>query len=336
MRPLLVLLAAFALLSCGDSSVNSVDSGTRDGMDEAASRTVERGAEVGDGSSVDGGAPIASSDDGAPSVGEDDSSAEDLPPAHEVLVRFLIDKFEPLPERQLAASPDSSVYALYAQPTGRYRHGILGDTIEAGRLVVWRDGVVYTHTLDEQYVFEDLRPRLFDVDNDGKLEILAIRSHVARGAGITIYKIVGEALVEWAWVEEIGTPSRWLNIAAIYDLDGDGAVELAWIQTPHIGGILRLARIEPGALTVLDEASQYSNHAIGERNLCLSVVTQTGNNATLWVSTQDRERIVGFQFADQGLQQVEVLDQAVDFARPLAEQSGFVGVVQGGDGCAWP
>ena len=246
LRPLLALLgalASFAALSCGDSSVNNVDPGARD-----------RGriADVDSAPTGDANPPLD----------------------HNAIIAFLTANFEPLPERQLAVSEDSTVYAQYAQPTTRYRHGILGDTVEAGQLVAWRDGIVCAHTLGEQYVFEDLRPRLFDVDGDGALELVAIRSHAARGAGIAIYKIAAGALVEWAWVEEIGTSSRWLNIAAIYDLDGDGAVELAWIQTPHIGGTLRVARIERGGLTVLDEASQYSNHAIGERNLCLSVVAQ--------------------------------------------------------------
>ena len=66
----------------------------------------------------------------------------------------------------------------------------------------------------------------------------------------------------------------WLNIVTINDLDNDGIVELVWIQTPHIGGILKVAKINAGALQVLDTESQYSNHEGGERNMCLSILTE--------------------------------------------------------------
>ncbi len=107
--------------------------------------------------------------------------------------------------------------------------------MEAEQLVVIRKGAIYIHNVADAYVFEDTNPRLFDVDNDGQMEIVTIRTHGTKGAGIMIYKIENDALTEFAWVEEIGAQFRWLNIAAIYDLDGDGTVELAWIQTPHIG-----------------------------------------------------------------------------------------------------
>lgn len=276
---------------------------------------------------------------------------------HEATIQSLIQHFDPLPEQQVSVSEDRRVYAQYAGPTERYAHGILGDAIEAGQLVVVRDAVVYTHTLGSEYVFEDLRPRLVDVDGDGAVELVTIRSHEARGAGIMIYKIGDDALTEWAWVEEIGSPFRWLNIAAIYDLDGDGAMELAWIQTPHIGGILRVARVAPGKLPVLAEASLYSNHAIGERNLCLSVVSQAVVPQTvvsqtvvaqagiaqaeitfrdlpmLYVPSQDRSQIVGFQLVDDVLHKAETIEQPVDFSLPLASQHAFEGVVQGGADC---
>ena len=191
-------------------------------------------------------------------------------------VDFLRSHFDSLPEGLIASSPDSTLYAQYSQPTDRYGHGILGDAIEAGQLVVWHNGVVLTHTLDDSYVFEDLVPRLIDLDGDGELEIVTIRTHVSRGAGIAIYKINGDSLAEHARVREIGTSSRWLNIAAMFDLDGDGTMEIAWVQTPHIGGILRVARMAEGELEVMAESTLYSNHEIGQRNLSLSVVAEEG------------------------------------------------------------
>ena len=266
----------------------------------------------------------------------DDPVDVDFPTDHDAIIAFLADNFDQLPEQQIGVSEDSTVYAQYVQPTTRYTHGILGDAVEAGQLVVLRNGISYVHTLGDQYVFEDLKPRLFDVDGDGQVEIIAIRTHVQKGAGIVIYKIENETLTEFAWVEEIGNAFRWLNIAAIYDLDSDGIVELAWIQTPHIGGTLRVARVQTGKLAVLAESSFYSNHAIGEINLCLSVVTQLGNVTTLYVPTQDRRQIVGFQFSGGSLQNTETITQTVDFSQSLASQYNFAHVVQVGGNCVRP
>ena len=251
-------------------------------------------------------------------------------------IPFLSENFKQLPERQISSDNANMIYAQYTQPTSRYAHGILGDSIEAEQLVVVKDGRIYVHTLGKQYVFEDIKPRLFDVDNDGQLEIVTIRTHVTKGAGIMIYKIVNNELTEFAWVDEIGTPNRWLNIAAIYDLDSDGSVELAWIQTPHIGGVMKVARIQAGRLIALAESSGYSNHSVGERNLCLSVVTQTEKATILYVPSQDRGEIAGFQFTGGSFLKTESIQQKVNFASSLASQHDFTHVVQGEEYCLVP
>ena len=271
--------------------------------------------------------PVAG--DGQPDA--TDTTNRDSTLNHDATLKYLADHYTTLPEGLVAISEDRSIYAQYAEPTDRYGHGILGDRIEAGQLVVLRDGTSHVHTLETQYVYEDLRPRLVDVDGDGDPEIVTIRTHVGKGAGIMIYKIDGGALTEFAWVDEIGTSSRWLNIAALYDLDGDGTMELAWVQTPHIGGILKVARITAGELSVLAQVSQFSNHAIGERNLCLSVVTEGDDGTTLYVPTQSREQIAGFQFTEDAWVGSATIDQQVDFSQSLASQHDFSSVVQGGD-----
>ncbi|MDB1123477.1 FG-GAP repeat domain-containing protein [Vibrio algarum] len=249
------------------------------------------------------------------------------------IIKFLTDNFVQLPEKLITINNNATVYAQYAQPTTRYRHGILGDSIEAEQLVVVRDRIAYTHTVSDKYVFEDIKPRLFDVDNDGELEIITVRTHVTKGAGIMIYKIIDNVLAEFAWVEEIGLANRWLNIVASYDLDSDGTVELAWIQTPHIGGVLKVANIKAGKLEVLSELSGYSNHSIGERNLCLSMVTKTKNTIVFYVPTQDRRQIAGFSFSDNTIQKIENINQPTNFSYPLASQYDFTDVVLEGGFC---
>lgn len=241
--------------------------------------------------------------------------------------------YEELPEGQISRSMDGKVYASYTTPTEIYAHGVLGDKIEAAQLVVVVDSVFYERSLSNEYVFEDIRPRLYDVDGDGELEFITIRSSVSKGAGIVIYKIIDEQLVEYAFVPEIGIANRWLNIVAINDLDNDGVVELVWIQTPHIGGVLKVAKIQAGSLEVLTETSLYSNHEIGERNLCLSVLTENLNQKVFYVPNQNRNKIIGFTFNNNELNQVEEIIQAVDFSKELSAQYPFTNILVEEDNC---
>lgn len=247
--------------------------------------------------------------------------------------RFIAENFRQMPEKKISINEQLRVNAQYADPTLQYSHGILGDAVEGKRLVVVRDQTVHSLVLSKDYVFEDIQPRLVDIDNDGELEIVTIRTHVDKGAGIMIYKVVDEKLTEFAWVNEIGSPNRWLNIAAIYDLDGDGTNELAWIETPHIGGTLKIAKFQPGELKFVAHVSLYSNHAIGERNLCLSVVEQRTNAVILFVPTQDRRQITGFQFRGNSIVKTESINIGVNFSSPLSSQHRFKNIVQENNGC---
>ena len=238
-----------------------------------------------------------------------------------------------LPEKEIAHSLNYNTYAQYAMPTDKYEHGILGDKIEAEQLVVVVDSIFCEHKLSGDYVFEDIRPRLYDLDGDSTLEFITIRTNVHNGAGITIYKIVEEQLVEYAYLPEIGTSSRWLNVVTINDLDNDGVVELVWIETPHIGGILKVAKIEAGVLQVLSERAQYSNHAVGERNLCLSVLSQQLNAKVFYVPNQSRDTIQGFTFSNNELIDYEAIPHEVDFSKTLASQYNFSNILEDEDHC---
>lgn len=251
----------------------------------------------------------------------------------ETILNQLETKYTQLPEKEIVTSPDRRFYAQYALPTSEYAHGILGDKIEAKQLVVVADSVFYELILSENFVFEDIYPRLFDIDGDEQPEVITIRTHKSLGAGIAIYKIEKNKLVEFASVKEIGRTFRWLNIVAINDIDNDGITELAWIETPHIGGILKVAKIKEGELMVLDEAKHYSNHAIGERNLCLSVLTRSEGQNIIYVPNQIRDKIAGFTIFNNKLEIVEEISLNVDFAEPLRSQYQFKNRINEGNQC---
>ncbi len=184
------------------------------------------------------------------------------------------DASDRLPDGQVArASGDGPVEAWYGRPTDRYRHGVLGDAVEGGSLVVVDSrGTRHEIVLSDELVFEDITPRIADLDGDGSNEIVAIRADLRAGAALAIYGLRDGALVERAATAPIGRPNRWLSVAAIADFRGEGRNTIAVVKTPHIGGILELYRYAGGRLEIVSgPTAGYSTHRIGSRELTLAV-----------------------------------------------------------------
>lgn len=150
--------------------------------------------------------------------------------------------------------------AAFSAPTTRYAHGVLGDAVEYGALVLQTTSGQVTLELPQSRVFEDLAPRLFDVDGDGDLEVIVVESEARTGAQLAIYDESGKI----AATPHIGTRNRWLAPIGAADLDGDGLIELAYIDRPHLAKTLRVWRFEAGALRQVASLGGLTNHRIGE------------------------------------------------------------------------
>ena len=127
-------------------------------------------------------------------------------------------------------------------------------------------------------VFEDRTPRLADLDGDGTVEVIAIRSSLAKGASVTVYGLVGGKLNERASTGFIGRSNRWLNIAGIADFDGQPSLEIAYVCTPHIGGTLFFYAYRHGSLERIGSIDGFSNHVIGSREMRLSAVADVDSD----------------------------------------------------------
>ena len=99
-----------------------------------------------------------------------------------------------------------------------------------------------------------------------------VRSSLEHGAVLTAYGLVDDALALIAEGPQRLTARRWLNPVGIADFDGDGTVEVAYVETPHLGGVLRIVSLQNGKL--VEEASRagFSNHRLGSRELGLAAV----------------------------------------------------------------
>jgi hypothetical protein len=53
----------------------------------------------------------------------------------------------------------------------------------------------------------------------------------------------------------------------IADLTGDGQLDIAYVETPHLAGILRVWSFAPGGLTEVARAAGLSNHRIDDETI---------------------------------------------------------------------
>ena len=178
-----------------------------------------------------------------------------------------------LPDGEISRGENHIAEAWLVGPTTIYGHGILGDRTEASGIHVRLTGGGSRELfLGRDSVFEDLRVRLVDLTGDGKDEIVVIRSYLNRGAALAVYGVSSGGLRLLGESPPIGLPNRWLNPAGAADFDGDGRIEIALVETPHIGGTLRIFSLGPDGLVQEASEAGFSNHAIGSRVLDLSAV----------------------------------------------------------------
>jgi len=176
-----------------------------------------------------------------------------------------------LPDTHVGHGKNDIVDAWLAEPTERLRHGILGDNVEAAAVRVrTRDGLVLSYRLSGDSAFEDLYPRVVDIDNDGHDEVLLVHSRPRVGASVLMLGVRNGALVPLAETEPVGEPNRWLNPVGVADVNGNGRLELLVVLTPHVGGTLVAYRYDGQRFTEISRTGGVSNHQIGSRAMQLS------------------------------------------------------------------
>ena len=171
---------------------------------------------------------------------------------------------------------------LLTDPTNRYSHGVLGDTLEAARITLIETfpeprvtGII---SLPEDEVVEGIAPIWVDLTGDGKREIIVTISDRNLGAGIVVFSESGERIAEGP---KMGQPNRWRHQIAVGEFMNQGGQELAVVRTPHIGGVLEFYRYFEGDLNLVAQLPGLTSHIIGSRNLDLSVAGDfDGNGVT--------------------------------------------------------
>ncbi len=171
-----------------------------------------------------------------------------------------------------ATPPDQITEAKFSEPTTRYAHSVLGDNVEWGALELTIDKclgcdspVVETRLirLPQTRVFEDLAPRIFR-DDDGTTLVAVVESDAKLGARLSIYDQNGLYVA----TPFIGRANRWLAPIGAADFDGDGWIDLAYIDRPHLAKTLRVWRLDrhkdAPRLSEIASKPGLTNHRIGD------------------------------------------------------------------------
>jgi hypothetical protein len=239
-----------------------------------------------------------------------------------------------LPDGRVATGTGDIARAWLADPTTRYDHGILGDKIEAGSLVIeTRDGKRHLVKLKDDAVFEDLEPRLADLNGDGHDEVVVVKSYLTRGSSLAViaerkgrYEIVAETA-------PLGGPHRWLDPAGIADFNGDGKTDIALVRQPHVIGQLELWTWADKHLRKTAELPDAANHIAGTRAIDMSVHADfDGDGVTdLALPSLDRSRLrlIGFVPAAHEIASVALPAKAATNLALVADKSGRPAIALG-------
>ena len=161
------------------------------------------------------------------------------------------------------------VAAELTAPTDRYDHAVLGDGVEWGGLRLTIDTCppcadrrlqALVITLPETRVFEDVEARVVDVTGDGLAEVAVVETDLQRGAALAVYDGSGRRIA----TPFIGQRHRWLAPAGVGDFDGDGQIEIAYVDRPHLRKELVFVRLEGDRLQRVGRIPNLTNHRIGD------------------------------------------------------------------------
>lgn len=205
-----------------------------------------------------------------------------------------------LPDGRIALGHRDIARAWLAEPTTRYDHGILGDKIEAGSLlIVTQAGKLHTVRLKDDAVFEDLEPRLADLDGDGHDEIIVVKSTLKLGSSLAVIALRNGKYDIVAETPPIGKPHAWLNPAGIADFNGDGKTDIALVRMPHAVGTLELWSWAGSRLHKTSELAGFANHIAGTRALAMSATADFDGDGIADLALpsfeRDRLRLVAFK-----------------------------------------
>ena len=244
---------------------------------------------------------------------------------HQIVKHLFLALFFPISFGVLNAAWANPVSAKLTDPTDRYPHNVLGDLPGfAGLEVRLSSGLEVKLNLPDNRVFEDIAPRLWDVDGDGAPEIVVVESDVNLGARLTAWQVVNRGddaaqVTLRAAGEFIGTRFRWLAPAAIADFSGNGRLEIAYVAMPHLVRELIFVELRGDKFVPVARKKGFSNHRIGQEFIT-GKVQNCANRPALFLPSADWRSIMRVTYQNGSVQakQVGALKSLSDFNSKLS------------------
>jgi hypothetical protein len=200
---------------------------------------------------------------------------------------------------------------LLTDATQRYRHGVLGDSIEAASITMVETEpevrVVLKIPIPDDTVVEGIAPIWADMDGDGTREIIVTLSNARQGAQVVVFDESGEPVAKGP---AIGQGSRWRHQIAVAPFGPNGEMELVDVLTPHIGGVVEFYRLEGDELRIIAQVSGFTSHVFGSRNLDMAVAGDfDGDGRTeLLLPDQTRTELGAIRHTSEGAEVAWTVD----------------------------
>jgi hypothetical protein len=123
--------------------------------------------------------------------------------------------------------------------------------------------------------------------------VIVVETDIARGAMLAVYDASGRV----AATAPFGETHRWLAPAGIADLDGDGRIEIAYVDRPHLARELVVVRLEGAELIELARLAGLTNHRIGD-SVIRGGVRDCGSGPDLRLAEPTWTRVMRVVFQD--------------------------------------
>ncbi len=204
-----------------------------------------------------------------------------------------------LPDTRIGHGRNDISRAWLISPSRRLSGGRLGDNLEATAVsVTGRDQLEYRYELPEDSAFEDLLPRVHDINGDGLDEIILVRSRRETGSSLLILGIREGRLQPIAESPPLLAREQWINPIGIADVDGDGKPELLAVHSPHGNGVLMEYRLEGNRLIPMHSIDGVSNHVFGSRNQGMAALMDANGDgiADVLIPSSDRRQLRAISF----------------------------------------
>ncbi|MBI2527804.1 MAG: VCBS repeat-containing protein [Candidatus Rokubacteria bacterium] len=191
---------------------------------------------------------------------------------------------------------------VLSDPTERYAHGALGDSVEAASVTVIGlspSGLFIRarHAVPAPAVIEDLAPVIARVGEGVRPLMMVVRSSAQRGAAVVAFGWKDGGLELLAEGPAAGRGLRRTHVLGVANFSGEGPPEIVAVHTPHLGGVLTAYRRRGSALIPVAQASGYASHLFGSRNQDQALIADFDGNGRpeVVLPRQSREALAGLE-----------------------------------------